>query len=110
MTAPKRGDLIILDFNNTAGHEQAGYRRVIVVSPFAHNKAANLAIVCAITSQKKGYPFEVEIPAGMKVTGVILSDQVRTIEWSARRIDIVDSAPEECIDEVLENLSKLISQ
>jgi mRNA interferase MazF len=109
MNAPQRGDLIKLDFNNAAGHEQSGYRRAIVVSPYSYNKVAKLALVCAITNQKKGYPFEVDIPSGLKVTGVILSDQVRTIDWNARHISIVDSAPDECVDEVLENLSILIS-
>ncbi|MHC1782650.1 MAG: type II toxin-antitoxin system PemK/MazF family toxin [Anaerolineaceae bacterium] len=108
MKAPERGDLIKLDFDHTAGHEQAGYRRAIVVSPFAYNKASQLAIVCAITNQKKGYPFEVPIPEGLKVAGVILSDQVRTIDWAAWQVLIVDRAPRECIDEVLEKLGNLI--
>ena len=108
MRTPERGDLIKLDFNNTQGHEQAGYRRAIVITPSSYNHTAGLAIVCAITNQKKGYPFEVDIPVGLKVTGVILSDQVRTIDWVARNIVIVDHAPQECVEHILENLSKLL--
>ena len=108
MRTPKRGDLIKLDFDNTQGHEQAGYRRAIVITPSSYNRAAGLAIVCAITNQKKGYPFEVDIPVGLKVTGVILSDQVRTIDWEARNVVVVDHAPQECVDNVLKNLSTLM--
>lgn len=108
MGAPKRGDLITLDFDNTQGHEQAGYRRAIVISPLAYNQKTGLAIVCAITNQKKGYPFEVNIPTGLKVTGVVLSDQVRTIDWEARRFRVEDQAPAACTQRVIDNLSKLI--
>lgn len=108
MKTPERGDFIKLDFNATKGHEQAGYRRAIVVTPSSYNNAAKLAIVCAITNQRKGYPFEVEIPSGLKVTGVILTDQVRTIDWITRNIVILDHAPYECMEKVRENLLKLI--
>lgn len=108
MRVPERGDFIKLDFNGTQDHEQAGFRRAIVITPSTYNNASKLAIVCAITNQKKGYPFEVEIPSGLKVTGVILSDQVRTIDWIARTVVIIDHAPPECIEKVQENLSKLM--
>jgi mRNA interferase MazF len=107
MEAPKRGDLITLDFDNTQGHEQAGYRRAIVISPLAYNRKTGLATVCAITNQKKGYPFEVDIPKGLKVTGVVLSDQVRTIDWEARQFRIEDEAPAECTQKVMDLLAKL---
>ena len=74
MRAPERGDFIKLTFNNIKGHEQAGFLPALVITPFSYNTAAKLAIVWAITNQKKGYPFEVEIPAGLKINGVILSD------------------------------------
>jgi mRNA interferase MazF len=108
MDTPKRGDLIKLDFDNTKGHEQSGYRRAVVMTPYSYNRKVGLAIVCAITNQKKGYPFEVEIPEGLKITGVILSDQIRTIDWEARHVQIVDNAPLECVAEVQEKLSKLV--
>ena len=107
MPAPERGDLIKLDFDNATGHEQANYRRALVLSPGAYNKRVGLAIVCAITNQVKGYPFEVALPIGLKVTGVILSDQVRTIDWKTRNVKIVDHAPPECVAQVQEKLSKL---
>lgn len=107
MPAPERGDLIKLDFDNAVGHEQANFRRALVLSPFAYNKRVGLAIVCAITNQAKGYPFEVALPAGLKVTGVMLSDQIRTIDWNARNVQIVDHAPPECVAQVQEKLSKL---
>ncbi len=108
MRIPERGDLIKLDFDNTQGHEQSGYRRAIVITLSSYNRVAGLAVVCAITNQKKGYPFEVDIPEGLKVTGVILSDQIRTIDWVARNIIIVDHAPQECVEEIQKNLSKLL--
>ena len=107
MPAPERGDLIKLDFDNAAGHEQANFRLALVLSPGAYNKRVGLAIVCAITNKTKGYPFEVVIPTGLKVTRVILSDQVRTIDWKARDVQIVDHAPPECVAQVQEKLSKL---
>ncbi len=108
MPAPKRGDLIKLDFDNTKGHEQMGFRRAIVLSPDRYNEVVGLAIVCAITNQKKGYPFEVDIPAGLKMTGVILSDQIRTIDWEKRNVTVVDHVSQECVHEVQEKLSKLV--
>jgi len=108
MSTLKRGDLIKLNFDNTKGHEQANYRRALVVSPEIYNKKVGHAIVCSITNQKKEYPFEVDVPPGLKVTGVILTDQVRTIDWIARKVHIVDHVPDECILEVQEKLTKLI--
>lgn len=108
MAVPQRGDLIKVDFDNTTGHEQAGYRRALVLSPQQYNRVTDLAIVCAITNQKKGYPFEVELPAGLKVTGVVLSDQVRTIDWKQRHSEIVDRAPDGVLEKVQENISKII--
>ena len=108
MEAPKRGDLITLEFDNTQGHELAGCRRAIVISPLAYNRKTGLVIVCAITNQKKGYPFEVDIPKGLKVTGVVLSDQVGTIDWEARHFRIEDEAPIECTQRVIDKLSKLL--
>lgn len=108
MPVPQRGDLIKLDFDNAVGHEQADFRRALVLSPGKYNDRVGLAVVCAITNQTKGYPFEVEIPIGLKVTGVVLSDQVGTIDWVARNVKIVDHAPPDWVDLVQEKLSKLI--
>jgi len=108
MKAPERGDLITLDFDNTQGQEQAGYRRAMVISPTAYNQKTRQAIVCAITSQKKGYPFEVEIPEGLKISGVVLADQVITIDWEARHFRIDEQAPPECTQRVLDKLTILM--
>src|SRR6187402_527768 len=87
---PARGDLMWLEFQDHAGrqhagHEQVGRRPALVISPKAYNARAGLAIVCPITSQVKGYPFEVLLPPDLPIQGAILSDQVRTIDWQARK-------------------------
>ena len=87
---PDRGDVVWLDFTPQAGHEQAGRRPGVVLSPAAYNGKVGLALVCPITTQAKGYPFEVAIPSERPVTGVILADQVKSIDWRARRAKVVD--------------------
>jgi mRNA interferase MazF len=108
MKTPERGDLIHFEFDQTAGHEQARYRPALVLSPGEYNHKAGLAVVCAITSKVKGYPFEVTLPADLKISGVVLSDQVRTIDWKARKVQVLDHAPADCIAQVQEKLGKLI--
>ena len=81
---PAAGDFITVDFDPQAGHEQAGRRPALVVSERAYNEAARLAVVCPITNQAKGYPFEVPIPAGEAVTGVVLADHLKSLDLSAR--------------------------
>lgn len=81
---PKRGDLIWLNFNPQSGREQAGRRPALVLSAGRYNRKVGLAVVCPVTSKVKGYPFEVELPTGMKVQGVALADQVRSLDWKAR--------------------------
>jgi mRNA interferase MazF len=106
---PDRGDLVWLDFTPQAGHEQAGRRPALVLSPAGYNRRAGLAIACPITSRSKGYPFEVELPAGLSIEGVVLSDHVRSIDWLARNIEKAGSAPDRCVAEVVGKLSALIS-
>lgn len=92
---PQRGEIVWLQFDPQAGHEQAGLRPALVVSPAAYNGKTGLALLCPITSHLKGYPFEVALPAGLKITGVILADQVKSLDWrarSARRIATVSPA------------------
>ena len=90
---PSAGDFITVDFDPQARHEQAGRRPALVVSEAAYNSAARLAIVCPITTQVKGYPFEVFIPAGGSITGVVLADHVKSLDLSARRAKLVAQAP-----------------
>ena len=106
---PQRGDVVWITLNPQAGHEQAGRRPAIVLSPQNYNGKVGLAIMCPITNQIKGYPFEVLIPAGLPVLGAILSDQVKSLDWRARNAELICSLPTEVISEVLEKLSTLLS-
>lgn len=106
---PNRGDIVWLTFNPQAGHEQAGRRPALVLSPAAYNGLVGLAILCPITSQIKKYPFEVLIPEGLKIGGAILSDQVKSLDWRARQAEFVCTLPSSSLDEVLQKLGTLIS-
>lgn len=99
MLAPDRGDFVSLNFSPQAGHEQAGHRPGIVLSPQAFNQATGFVVVCPITNQKKGYPFEVELPSGLAFQGVILTDHIRSLDWRARGLKIKGQAPPEIISE-----------
>jgi mRNA interferase MazF len=105
---PRRGDLVWVDFTPQAGHEQAGRGPALILSPETYNRKTGLAIACPITSQAKGYPFEVPLPAELPITGVILSDHVRNIDWRARRAECAGKADEDTIAEVCAKLSALI--
>ncbi|MCL6633959.1 MAG: type II toxin-antitoxin system PemK/MazF family toxin [Alicyclobacillus herbarius] len=102
MPAPERGDLVYVNFNPQSGHEQAGTRPGIVLSPQAFNAATGFAVVCPITRQQKGYPFEVVLPDGLVFEGVILTDQVKSLDWRARRFQIKGRAPDELVMECLD--------
>lgn len=81
---PDRGDIVWLQFSPQAGTEQAGHRPAIVLSPGMYNRNAGLASICPIRSRAKGYPFEVSLPGGMRTRGVVLSDQIRSLDWRSR--------------------------
>ena len=108
MTCPERGDLIWTDFNPQAGHEQAGERPALVLSPKEYNSRLGLAIVCPITSQTKGYAFAVPLPAGGDIQGNVLAHQVTSIDWRVRGARIAERAPQAVIDEVLAKLLAII--
>jgi mRNA interferase MazF len=105
---PDRGDVVWLDFTPQAGHEQAGRRPGVVLSPVAYNRKVGLALVCPITTQVKGYPFEVAIPDGRVVGGVILADQVKSIDWRARRAKVVDKLDPPTVAKTLSLLRVLL--
>ena len=105
---PQQGDAIWLNFNPQAGHEQAGRRPALVLTPGAYNQKVGLAILCPITNQMKGYPFEVKIPAGLDVTGVVLSDQVKSLDWRIRQAELICKLPNATVKEVLQKLSLLL--
>jgi mRNA interferase MazF len=105
---PDRGDAVWITLNPHTGHEQAGRRPALVLSPAAYNGKVGLVILCPITNQQKGYPFEVAIPKGLKVTGVILADQVKSLDWRARQAERIDTLPEQTVAEVLGKLNTLL--
>jgi len=106
---PNQGDIVWLTFNPQAGHEQAGRRPAAVLSPSAYNSKVGLGIFCPITNQIKGYPFEALIPDGLPISGAILSDQVKCLDWKARQAAFVCKLPEATLDEVLQKLNSLLS-
>lgn len=104
---PDAGDLVWLTFDPQAGHEQAGRRPALVLSPWIYNDKAGLALVCPITTKQKGYPFEVPVDAG-GITGVVLADHVKSVDWRARRAMRAARAPDETLADVLERLRPLL--
>lgn len=119
---PKRGDLIVLNFNPQAGHEQAGRRNAIVLSPKEFNEMTGFIVVCPITNQKKDYPFEVQLPkegvplaGGYPITGVILTDQIKSLDWTACNLKVLkeyspeDAVFDEIIDECLAKIATYLT-
>jgi mRNA interferase MazF len=96
---PDRGDVVWLEFSPQAGHEQAGRRPAVVVSPAGYNAKVGLALFCPITSQTKGYPFEVELPSDLHVSGVALADQLKSLDWRARKAKRFDKLPSKTTNE-----------
>ena len=105
---PDRGDIVSLEFNPQAGHEQAGHRPSLVLSPGAYNQRAGLALFCPITSSVKGYPFEVLLPSGSAVTGVVLADQIKSLDWRARNARFACRANPSTVGEVLAKIDALL--
>ena len=98
--APERGDAVWLDCAPRSGHEHDGRRPALVLSPRSYQARTGLALVCPITRQVKGYPFEVALPAGFAVDGVVLADQVKSVDWAARRSSFIARAPDEVVRSV----------
>ncbi|MCP4106875.1 MAG: endoribonuclease MazF [Desulfobacteraceae bacterium] len=105
---PDRGDIIWINLNPAAGHEQAGKRPALVLSPVAYNGKVGLALLCPITSRVKGYPFEVVIPDRYSISGVVLSDQVKNLDWRIRNASFACRVPEEITEDVLKKLNTLL--
>ena len=104
-----RGHLVYLNVNPQAGHEQTGSRPAIVISPESFNRITGFAVVCPITSVSKDYPFEVALPDGLAIHGVILTDQIKSLDWNARRLKVVDEAPAETVQDCLEKIHTFIT-
>jgi mRNA interferase MazF len=107
---PERGDLIWISLSPRTGHEQSGRRPAVVLSPAAYNGKVGLAILCPITRQIIGYPFEVILPEGISVSGAILSDQVKNLDWRIRKAELICTLPRAIIHEVLEKIRLLLSE
>ena len=105
---PSRGDLVWLQFNPQAGHEQAGHRPALVISPNSYNRRVGLALCCPVTSQVKGYPFEVLLPAGLGVEGAVLSDQLKSLDWRVRKARRIATAPADVLEETVGKILALV--
>ncbi len=105
---PDRGDVVWLEFDPQAGHEQAGHRPAVVLSPRSYNHKSGLALFCPITSRTKGYPFEVNLPAGLPVQGSVLCDQVKSLDWAARRSRLATKLPTLITDDILAKVHALL--
>jgi mRNA interferase MazF len=105
---PEAGDLIWLTFDPQAGHEQAGRRPALVLSPKPYNRKSGLALVYPVTNQMKGYPFEVPVPGNCGVTGVILADQVKSLDWKVRQAERIGRVPLPTLNEALARLAPLL--
>ena len=105
---PDRGDVIWISLNPQTGHEQSGRHPALVLSPSSYNSKVGLSILCPITNQIKGYPFEVQLPIDLEVSGVALSDQVKNLDWHSRKAEYICTLPEEITVEVLNKLNALL--
>ena len=105
---PSRGDLVWVSFTPQAGHEQAGVRPALVLSPVEYNRKVGLALVCPVTSKVKGYPFEVPLASDSKITGAVLADQVKSLDWRVRKARFAESVSAEILDEVTARLRVLV--
>jgi len=97
-----------LTFDPQAGHEQAGRRPAVILSPQAYNARVGLALFCPVTSKVKGYPFEVPLPESLTVSGVVLADQVKSLDWRARRAELLARLPPELLAEISQKLRVLL--
>ena len=105
---PDRGDAVWIDMDPSAGHEQRSRRPALVVSPASYNAKVGLAVMCPITSHAKGYPFEIAIPPGQKVSGAVLSDHLKSLDWRERRAEKIARLPDEVLSGVLARLEALL--
>jgi mRNA interferase MazF len=105
---PDRGELVWLSFHPRQGREQSGRRPALVMSPKAYNRKARLALVCPVTSRTKGYPFEVALPEGLPASGVVLCDQLKSVDWRARRASRIARVPASAVEEAVARILTLL--
>jgi mRNA interferase MazF len=108
VVTPRKGDLIWLNFTPQAGHEQAGRRPALVLSTAQFHTATGLLFACPITSRVRGLPFEVPLPPGLSISGVILVHHVRSLDWWVRQAEVVGRVPEDILFQVLDILSAVL--
>jgi mRNA interferase MazF len=106
--APERGQAVWIDIEPRAGHEGGGRSPGVVLSPFAYNAKTGLALLCPVTTQIKGYPFEVVIPKGLKVSGAVLADQLNCVDWRARHAAFLCEMPAEIVQAILDGIDALL--
>lgn len=107
---PQRGDIVWLSFDPQAGHEQAGRCPAFVLSPESYNRKTGLFLACPITSRAKGYPFEIVLPDGLAVSGVILADQIKSLDWKVRRAAFASTTDDNVLNEVVSLVLPLIDE
>ena len=107
---PDRGDFVWIDFSPHVGHEQGSRRPALVLSPSRYNRPTRLALFCPVTTKVKGYPWEVPVSGSRQVTGVVLADAVKNFDWSMRRTEFIERAPDEVVATVLEFVSELLTR
>lgn len=105
---PDRGDVVWITLDPRTGHEQSGRRPALVLSPSSYNGRVGLALMCRITNQVKGYPFEVLLPEGFAVTGVVGADQVKCLDWRTRRASRIGSVSNDMVAQVIQRLNALL--
>ena len=105
---PDTGELVWVTFDPQAGREQRGRRPALILSPRSYNRRSDLVLACPITSQIKGYPFEVVLPAESPIAGAVLSDQVKSVDWRTRRVKFAGHAPSDVLAAVRERLRPLL--
>jgi len=105
---PQAGDFVWLAFDPTQGHEQAGRRPALILSPYSYNQRAGLCLACPITNTNRGYPFDVQLPSDFPVSGVVRADQVRSLAWAERYSTFITAAPVEVLQEVRDKLAALL--
>jgi mRNA interferase MazF len=105
---PQQGDFVSLNFDPQSGHEQAGRRPALVLSPSIYNQRSGMAIVCPVTNTVRGYPFEVAT-SGNRVSGVILTDQIKSVDWRARKATFIARCPKDALDQAQAKIRALLT-
>lgn len=107
---PTRGDVISIMLDPQSDHEQAGRRPAVILSPAAYNAKVGLALLCPVTGQVKGHPFQVAIPAGLPISGVIVADQIKSLDWQERQMELSCSWPPGIVSEALQKIGALLAE